>query len=262
MFKNLRILILLAILLIVAMNAYRDKNHDWRQPVYVAIYPINVDNSPQTAQYIASLSDKDFKHIENHLNTQSKKYHQNAHFYYRFGQEVKAMPPPVPRNGGVLEAMIWSLKFRYYAYKHAHDVGVPTNLRLFLQYHSPDKKVLTETSTALQNGRIGVVNLFASADKTANNHVVIAHETLHAFGASDKYDLATGQPIYPHGYGDPAQNPRYPQTHAELMAVHKAISPNQNQMARVLDETVIGEMTAHEIGWQVIKWPKSPYLRP
>lgn len=250
MFKNLRILILLLILLVVAVDVYRDKNQDWDKPIYVALYPINVDNSPEVARHIATLGDKDFQEIENYLNQESKKYGINAKFYYRLGAPVTAMPPPVPKNGGVVDAMIWSLKFRYYAYKHAHDIGVPTSLRLFLQYHSGDKKVLTETSTALQNGRIGVVNLFGKADKIANNNVVVAHESLHAFGATDKYNLTTGVPIYPDGYANPAQNPRYPQQQAELMAMHRPISPDKFEMARKLSDTTISDITAIEIGWK------------
>ena len=34
---------------------------------------------------------------------------------------------------------------------------------------------------------------------------------LHGFGATDKYDLATGQPLYPKGYAEPALKPLYPQ---------------------------------------------------
>lgn len=249
MFKNIRIFILLIILLFVIVESFRDRNHDWKQPVYVAIYPINVDNSPEVAKYINSLSNADFTEIEQYLNQESKKYHQNFYFYYRLGQEVKELPPVVPRNGGIMDAMIWSLKFRYYAYKNGSDVGVPTNLRLFLQFHNPDKKIITETSTALQNGRIGVVNLFGMTQKTANNNVVIAHETLHAFGASDKYDLSNGIPIYPYGYANPNQNPLHPQKQAELMAMHIPTSQTQFEMARELKQTVVGEMTAQEVGW-------------
>lgn len=250
MFKNIRILILLGILLVVAVNSFYDKNHDWQKPIYVAIYPINMDNSPEVESYIANLSDGHFKEIETYLNAESKKYGQDAYFYYRLGQEVKVVPPSVPRNGGIFDAIIWSLKFRYYAYKNAHDIGTPSNLRLFLQYHNPNKKVITETSTALQNGRIGVVNLFAKQDKTTNNNVVIAHETLHAFGASDKYDLSNGMPIYPQGYANPNQNPRLPQKQAELMAVHIPISQDKFEMARDLKQTIVGETTAIEIQWK------------
>lgn len=250
MFKNLRILILLLVLFIVAVNYYRDKNQDWTKPIYVAVYPINVDGSVDVANYIKSLSDRDFKEIENYLNAESKKYGKSAYFYYRLGDEVTTMPPAVPKNGSIISTIIWSLKFRYYAHKHATDVGVPTNLRLFLQFHNPNKRIITETSTALQNGRIGVVNLFGKAEKTANNNVVIAHESLHAFGATDKYDLSNGVPLYPQGYADPSQNPRYPQKYAELMAMHRPTAPDKFEMARDLKKTVIAEMTAVEIGWK------------
>lgn len=249
MFKNIRILVLLCILLIVAVNSFRDKNHNWRQPVYVAIYPINVDKSTVVDKYIKTLSNDNFKEIEEYLNNEAKKYNKNAYFYYRLGQEVEVLPPAVPRNGGMMDAIMWSLKFRYYAYKNANDVGVPTNLRLFLNYHNPNKKIISETSTALQNGRIGVVNLFAKPEKTINNNVVIAHETLHAFGATDKYNLSNGIPIYPHGLANPNQNPTYPQKQAELMAMHIPTSPTQFEMARELKQTVVGEMTAKEVGW-------------
>ena len=43
-------------------------------------------------------------------------------------------------------------------------------------------------STGLQKGMLGVVNAFASADQEGSNAVVIAHELLHTFGATDKYD--------------------------------------------------------------------------
>lgn len=249
MFKNIRIFILLLVLLVVALGVYKDKNHDWKKPVFVVVYPINVDNSPEVARYINTLSNQDFKGIESYLNSESRKYAQDVNFYYRLGEEVEVMPPPVPRNGGVLNAIVWSLKFRYYAYKYSNDVGVPGNLKLFLQFHDPNKRIITETSTALQNGRIGVVNLFGKSEKNQNNNVVIAHETLHAFGASDKYDLQTGIPIYPDGYANPNQSPLLPQTHAELMAVHIPKTPTNFEMARNLKQTVIGEMTAQEVGW-------------
>ena len=249
MFKQIRVLALLVLLLLAALGAYRDKSHDWKKPVYVALYPINVDNAPQVDAYIKTLTDKDFGEIETYLNAESKKHQKDAHFYYRLGNTVNALPPDVPRNGSIFDAIFWSLKFRYYAYKHGGDVGIPTNLKLFLKFHSADKPVLTEVSTALQNGRIGVVNLYGVKDKNRNNNVVIAHETLHAFGATDKYNLSNGIPHHPSGYANPHKQPLYPQTQAELMAVHIPITEQRFEMARTLDKTIIGEMTASEIGW-------------
>ena len=249
MFKKIRILILLCILLIVVVNSYRDKSHDWQKPAHVAVYPINVDNSPVVDNYIKTLSNDDFKEIGEYLNTESKKYGKNTNIYYRLGATVSELPPVVPRNGGIMDAIIWSLKFRYYHFKHKPDTPFKPDLTLYLQYHSPSKHILTETSTALQNGRIGVVNLFGTDKKTANNNVVIAHESLHGFGATDKYDLKTGIPLYPQGYANPSQNPVLPQKQAELMAVHIPISQDKFEMARELKQTVVGELTAKEIGW-------------
>ena len=79
---------------------------------------------------------------------------------------------------------------------------------------------------------------------------MLAHELLHAFGASDKYDLATGQPIYPAGYAYPNQQPLFPQAKAELMAGHIPTSQTQSKMPESIDETLVNEITAIEIGWK------------
>ncbi|WP_066801518.1 hypothetical protein [Moraxella oblonga] len=249
MFKNIRILILLCILLIVAVNAFDDKNHNWQKATYVYLFPINMDNDDKVQTYINTLNEKEFAQINDYIKEQAKRYHQSVTIYYRFGEQVKEIPPAVPRNGGIMDAIIWSLKFRYYHFKHKPDTPFKPDLTLYLQYHSPNKHILTETSTALQNGRIGVVNLFGTDKKTANNNVVIAHESLHGFGATDKYDLKTGIPLYPQGYANPSQNPVLPQKQAELMAVHIPISQDKFEMARELKQTVVGELTAKEIGW-------------
>jgi hypothetical protein len=68
-------------------------------------------------------------------------------------------------------------------------------------------------------------------------------------GASDKYDLGTGEPLYPIGYGDPEQQPRYPQPEAEIMAVRRALGPQESEMPRSLRGEVVGAATALEIRW-------------
>ncbi len=59
MWKKIRILILLIILLIVAVNAYRDQNQNWSKPIIVLLHPINADGLPTTQQYIQQLSRQD-----------------------------------------------------------------------------------------------------------------------------------------------------------------------------------------------------------
>jgi putative cell wall-binding protein len=58
MWKKLRILILLLILLVVALNAYRDQNQDWSKPIIVSLHPVNADGQGTTQQYIQQLTPK------------------------------------------------------------------------------------------------------------------------------------------------------------------------------------------------------------
>ena len=94
------------------------------------------------------------------------------------------------------------------------------------------------------------MNLFASNKQTAQNKIVLAHELLHAFGATDKYDLATGQPIFPVGYAEPQRQPLFPQSKAELMAGHIPTSQTQSKMPEDLADTVVNDITAIEVGWK------------
>jgi hypothetical protein len=63
------------------------------------------------------------------------------------------------------------------------------------------------------------VNLFATKTQASQNQVVIVHELLHGFGAQDKYDLKTGQPLYPLGYAQPEKVPLYPQSELKSWVV-------------------------------------------
>ena len=65
-------------------------------------------------------------------------------------------------------------------------------------------------SHGLQKGLVGVVHAFADDTMTGSNAVVIAHELLHTVGASDKYDLTTGAPLYPTVTRIPAATPLPP----------------------------------------------------
>ncbi|GAA5016838.1 hypothetical protein GCM10023206_28940 [Acinetobacter puyangensis] len=247
--KMFRVTILLLILLIVAVNAWRDYHQNWQTPIFVALYPVNADQSTVTADYIASLNEQDFAVIAHYLQQQAQQYHQPIHVYFKLGSEIKTLPPKVPDSQSILEIMWWSLRFRYYAWRQQQDIGIRPQLRLFLNYYDMRTHQVLKHSTALQNGRIGVVNLFAHHKQDSQNQIVIAHEMLHAFGATDKYDLSTGQPVYPQGLGDPDQQPLYPQKTAELMAGHIALSATKSKMANSLKDVRINAETAREIGW-------------
>lgn len=246
--KQLRILVLLIVLLVVIVNTLRDQTQDWNKPIVVALYPVNADQSTVTEKYIQQLKIDDFQDIAEFLNTQSKKYNKNALFYFRLGEQVKVIPPDPPSDGGILSSMMWSLKFRYYAWKH--EQNFKENISLYLRYYDPKNHPSLKHSVALQKGRVALVNLFSSISQNEQNKIVIAHEMLHMFGATDKYNFSNHQPIYPQGFADPDQNPRYPQRRAEIMAGTIASSDTQSKMAESLHkDVVINQATASEIGW-------------
>ena len=72
---------------------------------------------------------------------------------------------------------------------------------------------------------------------------------LHTFGASDKYDLSTLQPIYPQGYAEPGRNPRLPQEMAEIMGGRIPLDEQTAEIPISLADTLIGPETAQEIGF-------------
>ena len=67
MWKKIRILCLLLILLIVAVNAWRDQNQNWDKPIIVLLHPINADGQATTQQYIQQLSLSDLGAVQPYL---------------------------------------------------------------------------------------------------------------------------------------------------------------------------------------------------
>jgi hypothetical protein len=91
--------------------------------------------------------------------------------------------------------------------------------------------------------------VFASRFQEAQNRIVIAHELLHTFGATDKYDLATGLPQYPDGFAEPQLVPRYPQHLGEIMAARLPFTASEARLPDSLTDERVGPLTAREIGW-------------
>jgi len=96
---------------------------------------------------------------------------------------------------------------------------------------------------------IGVVHAYAHRELEGKNNLVIAHEILHTLGATDKYDLATGQPFHPQGYAEPDRAPVLPQRYAELMGGRVPVSETRSIMPRSLNLVRVGKVTAGEINW-------------
>jgi hypothetical protein len=254
----LRILILLLVLLIVSLSAWQDRYRStrWREPLYVAIYPIEADESPVTQHYVATLDADRFKPIDRFFMHEAARYRLNASepVKTRLRITLHDRPPQRAPTAGLLATAWWSLKLRYWAWRASGHVNEPEDIRLFVLYHDPALTPEVPHSLGLTKGLIGVVYAFAAPDMDGENDVVIAHELLHTVGASDKYLPGTDAPRFPDGYGDPHQVPLYPQPYAEIMAGRRMLSVDRWQQAENLDEVLIGPATALEI-----RWPEHAY---
>ncbi|MBY4677774.1 hypothetical protein K6T12_14290 [Marinobacterium sp. CAU 1594] len=225
---------------------------DWRTPLRVVIYPINADRQWDTGQYIAALDDEHFEDIEHFLARQGERYRLpvTRPVRVRLAGEVQDQPPELMLDANRLEAALWGLRMRVWAWRHDDWPEGTPDIRIFMRFHSHHNDQLPPHSMGLRDGRIGLVNGIASIDYQPRNNFIAAHELLHTLGASDKYDLSTNLPAFPQGYAEPARQPRLPQQRAEIMAGRIPVTEGIALMPRSLDEAVIGPQTAREIAWQ------------
>jgi hypothetical protein len=254
MWKNLRIAVLLLILAGVVLQQSLDRaaTHAWQDTLWVGIFPLNADGSARARDYIAGLSVADFADIESFFAREGHRYGIRAEqpVHVELYPQGSQLPPELPRDAGLLHTAWWSLKMRWYAARASRFPGrVPSRVRIFVLYHDPALLQTAPDSHGLQKGLVGVVHAFAGREMAGRNNLVIAHEFLHTAGASDKYDLATGQPLDPIGLGDRDQEPLYPQQRAEIMAGRRALSAQEWEMPPSLRSVVVGPETALEIRW-------------
>ena len=224
----------------------------WVAPLQVSIYPINGDGSAASETYIRHLNAEDFADINTFLEGQARRYGVKLSPAISLALEprLEEVPPAPPLDRSVAKIMLWSLKLRWWVYRHT-DSFLPqlARIRIYVLYHEADQGAHLTHSLGLQKGLVGVVHAFASDKQRAQNNVVIAHELLHTLGATDKYDPFTNLPINPEGYAEPDRVPLYPQHQAEIMAGRTPLSAEQAVMPRSLAECVIGPTTAFEINF-------------
>jgi hypothetical protein len=252
--KGLRIAVLFVLLATVAGMTYLDKARttSWQQTLWVGIFPINGDGSKVAERYVRNLQVADFATLETFFMNEAHRYGVALERPIRVElyPSPDEKPPMLGRETGPLGAIWWSLKMRWYA-RHAANVPgrAPSHIRVFVLFHDPALNERLPHSLGLQKGLIGVVYAFADRGMRGENNIVIAHETLHTVGATDKYDAASGEPAYPDGYAEPDREPRFPQPRAEIMAGERPLTASTQEMPEDLRDEAVGRKTAMEIGW-------------
>ena len=252
MFKAVRISILLFILFFVSVSTWltQARSTDWNNSLWVKVYPINADGTPEVDRYIADLQLRHFDGIETFIERETSRYRPGLTRPVRIelGEVITEQPPPIPAEPNVLAVMLWSLKMRWWSMTVTSDQDkIEPDVRIFVRYHVPDYGIRLENSVGLQKGMVGIVNAYASRRHHGTNNVIIAHEFLHTLGASDKYSPQNGHPIEPDGIAEPDRQPLYPQRYAEIMGGRIALAADDSVIPKDLSFAVIGRLTASEI---------------
>jgi hypothetical protein len=246
--------VLLVVLAVVSAVTWLDKTSttSWDKTLWIGVFPVNGDGSAVAARYVDGLQVEDFASIESFFTQEASRYGVKVDRPVRVDlyPSPRELPPSLAPRSNALQVMWWTLKTRLYARRAADVPGRPrSHIRVFVVYHDPKVSESVPHSLGMQKGLIGVVHAFADRNMNGSNAIVIAHETMHTVGATDKYDIETGVPIYPDGYGEPALSPRFPQRYAEIMAGQRAVSEHEQEMPETLRGVVVGAKTAEEIGW-------------
>lgn len=250
----MRIVMLLSIFFVILVSAWMTEKRmaAWERPILVTIYPIAADDRAETRKFIENIELDEFQEINRFMDRESVPYGFTVTPAFRFqlAQPDSDLPPPVPEQFNTAAIALWSLKMRWWAWRRDwKDDLVTPDIQMFILYHSLNGNKETGISVGMRKGRYGLVKAYAREDMNPRNLIVFTHEMLHVLGASDKYILSTGEPIFPEGYADPAKRPLFPQKQAEIMGGRIPINSFSSVMPGSLDECVIGRQTAEEIGF-------------
>ena len=230
----------------------RDRLSSWEKPLWVTIYPVMAESDDSIRNYITSLDEGSFAEIGAFFKQQANTFgHQLKNpVIVQVARPLTAIPPALPAESSGFSVALWSLKMRWWVWRNGgqHDLG-PADIKMFVLFQGSKPDGLLERSVGIQKGSYGVVNAVASRQMAARNRIIIAHELMHILGASDKYNLANGQPVPPGGLADPSRSPLYPQNKAEIMGGRIATSANNWRRPASLKHCVVGPVTAIEIGW-------------
>lgn len=251
---TLRLALLLAVLGFVALGAWLDRvrSTDWDGPLRVTVYPIAIGAEPDTQAFTAALDNDSFAAVGEFFAQQAAQHGLPLQepVRVRVSRAAREPPPVAPERPGPISVATWSLRLRYWAWRVATDDPLPPpDVQVFALYHPLGGTGVAPDSAGMQKGLMAVAHLYADSAAAGSNAVVLTHELLHTLGATDKYDLRTGQPLAPDGLGDPQQQPLYPQRSGEIMAGRIAESSREAVIPDSLASMVVGPATAREIGW-------------
>jgi len=254
LFRLARIVFLLSLLFVIVAGSWMAERRmaAWERPILVTVYPIVADDLQSTYDYVRRIEAADFSEVNRFFETQAGPYGFSVTPAFRFqlAHVSSDRPPPIPQQFNTAAIAWWSLKMRMWTWKKSLSDGlIEPDIQMFVLFHSLEGGAELGISVGMRKGRYGIVKAFARESMARTNLVVFTHEMLHVLGASDKYVLSTGDPIFPDGFADPRQDPLFPQKRAEIMGGAIPLSAVASAMPESLEQCKIGLLTATEIGF-------------
>lgn len=254
LFKLLRIVLLLSFLFVIVAGTWMTERQmaSWDRPILVTVYPIIADDQSATRRYVKDIKASDFTDVNRFFEREFRPYGLKVTPAFRF--QVTApredLPPAIPSQFDTVGIALWSLKMRWWSWLQDLDNDlVKPDIKMFLLYHSLNGNNELGISVGMRKGRYGVIKAFAKESIEDQNLIVFTHELLHVLGATDKYVISTGEPIYPHGYAEPHRDPLFPQPRAEIMGGRIPLNAYASVMPDSLEQCRIGRLTGEEIGF-------------
>jgi hypothetical protein len=251
-FKNLRILTLLLVLLAILIYGWipSSPKPDWSRPLQVTVFPVNADGSEVAASFISGLQGSDFDPLQRYFQDQAQRHDApvSTPFHFELG-ETLTEAPPIPRGDlAGWDKLKWAISLRWWHWRLSRR-HPGTDIVVLGRYKMPVPGGIDLHSIGMPSPRLALVSAIADEELQGLNRVKLAHELLHTVGATDLYDPSTGEPLWPAGYAKSAQQPQFPQQSAELMAGRIPTTPRRSRPAGALRLTSIGQRSAREIGW-------------
>lgn len=257
----IRLSVLLFVLFVVVLWAVRDtwtrrERLAWDHTLDVAIVLVHVSGTepadPTATAALAARADA----LATRLAEEQRRFRRGGgpppfRFHVK-GPVEAAERAPAPASDSIadLARQAWdSAKWTDAVDESAGIVASHYDARIYVMVKKPASELRTAVEGySEQGGRRGFVEVEIDPSMVDLTLIVVAHETFHTLGATDKYD-AQGRARIPEGLVEPEASPQYPQKRAEIMARNRPVAPNDERVPDTLDELGVGALTAREVRW-------------
>jgi hypothetical protein len=254
---RIRVAVLLAVLAVVVLYAWRDvtrrkERTEWKRKRPLEVALVVVRDGKVGASALQTLR-AESRALEDALARQFARYRATparpfAFVWYGPVERQEALPPPP--DDGLVGAAKHAWRLRSFTSDIDARAGVPSrgfDARLYLVVRPPSDRGFVE-GISEHGGRVGVALADLDESTVPLALFVAAHELFHTLGAADRYD-ASGRSVFPDGFAEPEKTPPFPQRYVEVMARNRPLDAEREVPPVSLDELWVGGKTATEIGW-------------